>query len=61
MVRVDPAEADALLDEPEVEPVVMGARGPVRGWVYATSAAVGDDAALRAWVGRGAARARGLS
>ena len=60
MVRVDPAEADALLGEPEVEPVVMGTRRPVRGWVYATSAAVVDDTALRAWVGRGVARARAV-
>ena len=58
MVRVDPAEAEALLREPGVEQVVMGARGPVRGWLRATPDAVGDGAALRTWLRRGAARAR---
>ena len=58
MVRVDPAEAEGLLAQAGVERVVMGDRGPMRGWVTVSSSALADDTALRAWVERGVAAAR---
>ena len=54
MVRVDPAEADALLELPGVAPMVM--RGsPMTGWLTVAAGAVEDDRGLRAWVDRGVA------
>ena len=53
MVRVDPADAPTLLEQPGVEPVRMGARGAVRGWVRVADDAVADDAVLAEWVRRG--------
>lgn len=42
MVRVDPAEAEALLREPGVEQVVMGARGPDQGCAARANADRGE-------------------
>ena len=56
MVRVDPAEVDALLARPGVEQVQMGSRSPMRGWVLVRDEALGDDAALAGWVRRGVAQ-----
>jgi len=57
MVRVDPGEAEALLREPGVEQVVMGTRGPMRGWVRVQHRRLEDDRALETWVRRGVAAA----
>ncbi|MFC8526380.1 TfoX/Sxy family protein [Nocardia sp. NPDC057227] len=53
MVRVDPDEGQRLLDGTAVTPMVMAGR-ELDGWLRVTAAAVTDDAALRAWVARGA-------
>jgi TfoX/Sxy family transcriptional regulator of competence genes len=58
LVRVDPAEAEALLAEPGVEEADMG-RGPMRGWLRVHTEVL-DDEVLRRWVGRATAYARGL-
>lgn len=55
MVRVDPSEAQVLLQQAGVEQVQMGGRAPLRGWVRVEAPA--DDTALAAWVRRGVAEA----
>ncbi|MEU3012428.1 TfoX/Sxy family protein [Nocardia asteroides] len=52
MVRVDPAEGEALLDGAAVTPMVMRGR-EMPGWIRVTAATVADDAVLREWVERG--------
>lgn len=58
MVRVDPAEAESLIDGVLVVPMVMGGR-PMKNWLRVDSDAV-DDAVLQEWVERGVAYARTL-
>lgn len=58
MVRVDPAQTEALLAEPGATEFDMG-RGPVTGWLR-VSTDVLDDETLRAWVSRGVTYARSL-
>ena len=59
MVRVDPEQTDALLDESFAEPFVMRGRA-MRGWLrVATEGVVADDQ-LEPWVSRGVAYARSL-
>jgi TfoX/Sxy family transcriptional regulator of competence genes len=53
LVRVDPDETDRLLGEPGTALMEMGGRGPMKGWLRVRDDAVGDDAALAAWVRRG--------
>ncbi len=60
MVRVEPSETDALLEEPGAAPFEMGGRGAMAGWLRVTSDAVTDDEALSRWVDRGVAHARTL-
>ena len=63
LVRVDPAddaELGSLLAQPGVEPMSMGGRAPMKGWLRVTPDALDDDAALAAWVRRGVAYARSL-
>ncbi|MBX7455130.1 TfoX/Sxy family protein [Mycolicibacterium sp. 3033] len=52
MVRVPPAETEALLADEHVEPMIMAGR-PTRGWVRVSADGVTDDEALRGWVRRG--------
>ena len=59
MVRVDPARAEDLLDEPSTGPVVMKG-APVKGWLLVQPGALEDDDALDAWVRRGLDRTRSL-
>jgi TfoX/Sxy family transcriptional regulator of competence genes len=59
MVRVDPAETDALLNEPGAGPFEMHGR-PMKGWLRVDAAALDDDAVLRGWAERGLAYARTL-
>lgn len=53
LVRVDPAESDRLLGEPDVEPMQMGRRAPMKGWLHVAAGAITDDDALGRWVQRG--------
>ncbi len=52
LVRVDPAEGDALLDGSTVTPMVMGGR-ELNGWIRVAPETVDDDVTLREWVERG--------
>ncbi len=60
MVRVDPAETDALVEAPHAEPFVMRGR-PMRGWVRVDTAGVAGEDDLAPWVQRGVAYARTLA
>ena len=59
MVRVEPAETDALLAEPGASPMVMQGR-ELDGWLRVSADAVADEAALAVWVSRGSAYAGSL-
>ena len=59
MVRVEPAETDALLAEPGVGVFEMRGR-PLDGWVRVDADAVRTTAQLEAWVQRGVGYARSL-
>ena len=59
LLRVDPAELDALLERPDAEPFVMRGR-EMTGWLHVTVGASTTDEALRAWVERGLAYTRTL-
>ncbi|MBB5912270.1 TfoX/Sxy family transcriptional regulator of competence genes [Nocardia transvalensis] len=59
MVRVDPDEADALLEADTVARMVMGGR-EMRNWLRISAEAVGDDDVLHEWITRGLAYARTL-
>jgi len=60
LVRVDPAESDALLAEPGAEEFAMGGRGPMKGWLRVEPTVLDDDATLTRWVRRGVDYARSL-
>ena len=51
MVRVDPAEAEALVATAGARPVEMRGR-PMRGWVRVVGDALRGEARLAGWVGR---------
>jgi TfoX/Sxy family transcriptional regulator of competence genes len=59
MVRVDPAQTDALLDEPHAGPFVMRGRA-MQGWLRVDEAGVRSEPELEPWVRRGVAYARSL-
>ena len=59
MVRVDPAETEALLSSTAAGPMVMRGR-PLQGWVRVASTDVESAEALQDWVDRGVAFARSL-
>lgn len=54
MVRIDPADGEALLAGDGVQRMVMGGR-EMAGWLLIDQTALDDDAALAAWVARGVA------
>lgn len=58
MLRCDPADQDAFLDD-GAEPMVMRGK-EMAGWLRVDSAAVEDDDVLTKWVERGTAYARSL-
>jgi TfoX/Sxy family transcriptional regulator of competence genes len=60
MVRVDPADNDALLKEPGAAPMEMGGRGVMKGWLRVSADALDDDETLGAWVSRGVSYAKTL-
>lgn len=53
LVRVDPSESDRLLEEPGVEPMQMGGRAPMTGWLHVATDVIVDDDSLSRWVQRG--------
>ena len=59
MVRVDPEETDALLDEPHAQPFQMRGRA-MRGWLRVDGDGVQSQEQLEPWVRRGVAYARSL-
>ena len=59
LVRVDPEQTDALLEEPNAEAFVMRGR-PMDGWLRVTAKGAEADEDLRRWVSRGVAFARTL-
>lgn len=60
LLRVDPAEAEALLDEPLVRRFVMRGRS-MKGWLHVGPGAVRTDDDLRRWVQLGVDYVRTLS
>jgi TfoX/Sxy family transcriptional regulator of competence genes len=59
MLRVDPAETDALLQKPHARPLVMRGR-EMRGWLRVDAAGVRTKRQLTTWVARGVGYARSL-
>jgi TfoX/Sxy family transcriptional regulator of competence genes len=59
MVRVDPAETDALLEKPHAQPFVMRGR-EMKGWLRVDDEGVRTKRQLAPWVERGVAYARSL-
>jgi TfoX/Sxy family transcriptional regulator of competence genes len=59
LLRVDPAETDALAAKPHASPFVMRGR-PMQGWLRVDSEGVRTKRQLEAWVARGVAFARSL-
>jgi hypothetical protein len=59
MVRVDPADTEALVDGQAVRRMVMRGR-EMDGWLQVDLHAVATDDRLRGWVERGVAYARSL-
>ncbi|WP_141787325.1 TfoX/Sxy family protein [Oryzihumus leptocrescens] len=59
MVRVDPADTEALVDDRVVHRMVMRGRA-MDGWLRVDLEAVDTDDQLRHWVQRGLAYARSL-
>ena len=59
MVRVEPGETGALLQEPGAEEFEMRGRS-MTGWLRVNGPVLDDDAALQAWVDRGVAYAHSL-
>ena len=59
MVRVDPAQTDALVTEPHARPFEMRGRA-MEGWLRVDAEGVGTERQLEPWVRRGVAYARSL-
>ncbi len=59
MVRVDPGETDALLEQPHAMPFEMRGR-EMQGWVRVAGEGVRTKRQLEPWVRRGVAYARSL-
>ncbi len=59
MVRVDPAESDALIDSSSAERMIMRDR-PMDGWLRVPSAELEADEQLKQWVRTGVSYARSL-
>jgi TfoX/Sxy family transcriptional regulator of competence genes len=59
LVRTSPEEADALVDDDQVRPMVMRGR-EMRGWLQLDATAVTEDDDLERWVARGLSHARVL-
>lgn len=59
LVRVNPEEAGALIDDDHVRPMVMRGR-EMRGWLQVDTTAVADADQLQQWVSRGVSYAKSL-
>ena len=59
MVRVDPAETDALTEKPHARPFEMRGRA-MQGWLRVDAEGVRTKRELEPWVRRGVAYARSL-
>ena len=59
LLRVDPAEGEALLADPRAEPFVMRGR-EMAGWLHVLVDATVDEDELERWVTRGVRYARSL-
>lgn len=59
LLRVDPAENDALLAEPHAELFEMRGRS-MRGWLRVAPEGLGSEQALERWVKHGVSYARSL-
>jgi TfoX/Sxy family transcriptional regulator of competence genes len=59
LVRVEPAQTEALLDKPHTEPFVMRGRA-MDGWLRVDAEGVATKRQLERWVARGVAHARSL-
>ena len=59
LVRVDPAESDALVDSTEATVAIMRGR-PMTGWLRVADAHLAADDQLQTWVRRAAAYAGSL-
>jgi hypothetical protein len=59
LLRIDPQQTDALLEEPHAEPFVMRGR-PMDGWLRVDPAGLASDEDLRRWVAHGVGYARSL-
>lgn len=59
LVRLDPADGEALCDGVRVAPMVMRGR-EMSGWLRVDAAAVDSDSQLAEWVARGVGYARSL-
>ena len=59
MVRVDPAETDALLAKPHAQPFEMRGRA-MQGWLRVDEEGVRTKRQLEPWVRRGMANAKSL-
>ena len=59
LLRIDPADGPALVQQPHVSHFVMRGR-EMAGWLHVGSAAVQTDDELRSWVHHGVAYARSL-
>src|SRR4029077_5205106 len=60
LVRVAPADSNALLEEPGAELMQMTNRPPMDGWLHIAPEVLDDEAVLESWVDRGVAYARSL-
>lgn len=59
LLRIDPAEIDALLDKPHAHPFEMRGR-VMRGWLRVDAEGLRTKRQLELWVARGIAYARSL-
>lgn len=59
LLRVDPAETEALLSKPHAHPFQMRGR-TMRGWVRVDAEGLRTGSQLARWVGRGIAYGRSL-
>jgi TfoX/Sxy family transcriptional regulator of competence genes len=59
LLRVDPAETDALLNKPHAHPFEMRGRA-MQGWLRVDAEGVRTKRELERWVSRGVAYARSL-
>src|SRR5436305_7936747 len=59
LLRVDPEQTDALLEDPHAQPFVMRGRA-MDGWLRIDPPGLERDADLERWVGRGVDYARSL-